>query len=51
MTGRKDRDDHHQIVGAGTMELDTVEEGGFLQDLVGRWGKPVRQKGSKKVAR
>ena len=29
----------YQIVGAGTMELDTVNEGEFVQDLVGPLGK------------
>ena len=40
----------HQIVGAGTMELDTVEEGGFLQDLVGPLGKASETEGLQKVA-
>ena len=40
----------YQIVGAGTMELDTVEEGGFLQDLVGPLGKASETEGLQKVA-
>ena len=40
----------YQIVGAGTMELDTIEEGGFLQDLVGPLGKASETEGLQKVA-
>lgn len=38
----------YQIVGAGTMELDTIEEGGFLQDLVGPLGKASETEGAPK---
>ncbi len=40
----------YQIVGAGTMELDTVEEGESLQDLVGPLGKASETEGIKKAA-
>ena len=40
----------YQIVGAGTMELDTVEEGEWIQDLVGPLGKASETEGLKKVA-
>ncbi len=40
----------YQIVGAGTMELDTVNEGEFVQDLVGPLGKASETEGLKKVA-
>lgn len=40
----------YQIVGAGTMELDTVKEGESLQDLVGPLGKASETEGIKKAA-
>ena len=40
----------YQIVGAGTMELDTVQEGDSVQDLVGPLGKASETEGLKKVA-
>ncbi len=40
----------YQIVGAGTMELDTLEEGDCLHDFVGPLGVPSRVEGLKKVA-
>lgn len=40
----------YQIVGAGTMELDTVQEGESIQDLVGPLGKASETEGLKKVA-
>ncbi|MBQ1236814.1 MAG: sulfide/dihydroorotate dehydrogenase-like FAD/NAD-binding protein [Oscillospiraceae bacterium] len=40
----------YQIVGAGTMELDTVNEGEFVQDLVGPLGKASETEGLNKVA-
>ena len=40
----------YQIVGAGTMELDTVKEGESVQDLVGPLGKASETEGLKKVA-
>ena len=40
----------YQIVGAGTMELDTVKEGESIQDLVGPLGKASETEGLKKVA-
>ena len=40
----------NQIVGAGTMELDTVQEGESVQDLVGPLGKASETEGLKKVA-
>ena len=40
----------YQIVGAGTMELDTVQEGESVQDLVGPLGQASETEGLKKVA-
>ena len=40
----------YQIVGAGTMELDTVQEGESVQDLVGPLGKASETEGLKEVA-
>lgn len=40
----------YQIVGAGTMELDTVREGEYVQDLVGPLGKGSETEGLHKVA-
>ena len=40
----------YQIVGAGTMELDTVKEGESVQDLVGPLGKASETEGLHKVA-
>ena len=40
----------YQIVGAGTMELDTVREGEYIQDLVGPLGKASETEGLQKVA-
>lgn len=40
----------YQIVGAGTMELDTVREGEYVQDLVGPLGKASETEGLQKVA-
>ena len=40
----------YQIVGAGTMELDTVREGEYIQDLVGPLGKASETEGLHKVA-
>ena len=40
----------YQIVGAGTMELDTVREGEYVQDLVGPLGKASETEGLHKVA-
>ena len=40
----------YQIVGAGTMELDTVREGEYVQDLVGPLGKASEAEGLHKVA-
>ncbi len=40
----------YKIVGAGTMELDTVNEGEFVQDLVGPLGKASETEGLNKVA-
>ena len=40
----------YQIVGAGTMELDTVREGEYVQDLVGPLGKASETQGLHKVA-
>ena len=40
----------NQIVGAGTMELDTVREGEYVQDLVGPLGKASETEGLHKVA-
>ena len=38
-----------QIVGAGTMELDSLNEGDSLQDLVGPLGRPTETEGLGKV--
>lgn len=40
----------YQIVGAGTMELDTVRKGEYVQDLVGPLGKASETEGLHKVA-
>ena len=40
----------YQIVGAGTMELDTLEEGDCLHDFVGPLGTTSHVEGLKKVA-
>ena len=40
----------YQIVGAGTMELDTVREGEYVQDLVEPLGKASETEGLHKVA-
>ena len=40
----------YQIVGAGTMELDTVREGEYVQDQVGPLGKASETEGLHKVA-
>lgn len=40
----------YQIVGAGTMELDTVREGEYVQGLVGPLGKASETEGLHKVA-
>ena len=40
----------YQIVGAGPMELDTVREGEYVQDLVGPLGKASETEGLQKVA-
>ena len=40
----------YQIVGAGTMELDMVREGEYVQDLVGPLGKASETEGLHKVA-
>ena len=40
----------YQIVGAGTMELDTLKEGECLNDFVGPLGVPSHTDGLKKVA-
>ena len=40
----------YQIVGAGTMELDSLAEGESLCDIVGPLGKPSELEGLKKVA-
>lgn len=40
----------YQIVGAGTMELDSLQPGEFLEDLVGPLGKASETQGLKKVA-
>ena len=39
-----------QLVGASTMELDTLRPGGCLHDLVGPLGRPTALEGLKKVA-
>lgn len=38
-----------QVVGAGTMELNTLPEGGFVHDFVGPLGKATEIEGLKKV--
>ena len=40
----------YQIVGGSTMELDTVREGEYVQDLVGPLGKASETEGLQKVA-
>ena len=40
----------YQIVGAGTMELDTLKEGDCIHDFVGPLGVPTHTEGLKKVA-
>lgn len=40
----------YQIVGAGTMELDTLKEGEYIHDFVGPLGVPTHTEGLKKVA-
>ncbi len=40
----------YQIVGAGTMELDTLQEGDCIHDFVGPLGTPSHVEGLKKVA-
>ncbi|MBR0118826.1 MAG: sulfide/dihydroorotate dehydrogenase-like FAD/NAD-binding protein [Eubacterium sp.] len=40
----------YQIVGAGVMELDSLNEGEFIHDFVGPLGKPTETDGLKKVA-
>lgn len=40
----------YQIVGGGTLQLDSLPEGGFVQDFVGPLGKPSELEGIKKVA-
>ena len=40
----------YQIVGAGTMELDTLNEGDYIHDFVGPLGVPTHTEGLKKVA-
>lgn len=40
----------YQIVGGSTMELDSLQEGDSLQDLVGPLGRPSETDGLKKVA-
>ena len=39
----------YQIVGAGTMEIDSLHEGDCVQDFVGPLGKPTEIEGLKKV--
>lgn len=39
----------YQIVGAGTMELNTLQQGDCLHDLVGPLGVPTNTEGLKKV--
>ncbi len=39
----------YQIVGGSTMELDTMEEGQYIQDFVGPLGKATETEGLKKV--
>lgn len=40
----------YQIVGAGTMQLDSLNEGDCLHDFVGPLGVPTHTEGLKKVA-
>ena len=40
----------YQIVGGSTMELDTMEEGQYIQDFVGPLGVATHTEGLKKVA-
>ena len=40
----------YQIVGGSTMELDTLEAGGYIHDFVGPLGVPTHTEGLKKVA-
>ena len=40
----------YQIVGAGTMEIDSLKEGEYVQDFVGPLGVPTHTEGLKKVA-
>ena len=40
----------YQIVGAGTMELDSLNEGDYIHDFVGPLGVPTHTEGLKKVA-
>ncbi|MCR4605586.1 MAG: sulfide/dihydroorotate dehydrogenase-like FAD/NAD-binding protein [Eubacterium sp.] len=40
----------YQIVGAGVMELDSLNEGEYIHDFVGPLGKPTETDGLKKVA-
>lgn len=37
----------YQIVGAGTMELDTLKEGEYIHDFVGPLGVPTHTEGEK----
>lgn len=39
-----------QIVGAGTMQLNSLKEGEYVHDFVGRWAKQLKLKGSKMSA-
>ena len=36
-----------QIVGAGTMQLNSLKEGEYVHDLSARWAKQLKLKGSK----
>lgn len=38
----------YQIVGAGTMELDSLNEGDYIHDFVGPLGVPTHTEGLKK---
>ena len=40
----------YQVVGASTMQLDSLAEGEYIQDFVGPLGKPTEIEGLKKVA-
>ena len=40
----------YQIVGAGVMELNSLNEGEYIHDFVGPLGKPTETEGLKKVA-